>query len=116
MVSASKSDDSIPVPIAKAASPSQPRITLTATAEAHLRRQCNGVLVHISRDSFLQFPVSCFGFYPYLCEHCVLWVFRPYYKQFIASICLTIVVLSALADDTRLLLTGTLWETLQVLV
>src|ERR1700722_12612608 len=102
MDSSSKFDDSIPT--AQVESPSRLRIASTrvqmdgATAQASLRPQrkvrpcgqCHGALVHISRNSFLQFLVSWFGFYPYLCEHCVLRVFRSNYRQLMTSICLAL--------------------------
>jgi hypothetical protein len=111
MVSTSKADDTIPVPTAKAESPSRLRIASTrvprddAGPEAPLRRhrvvrpcgQCHGPLVHISRNSSWQFFVSCFGFYPYLCERCVLRVSRPNYRQLVTSACLTCLLLSGLA-------------------
>jgi hypothetical protein len=76
-----------------------------AATGAFLRRQrvvrpcgqCHGALAHISRNSFCQFLVSCFGFYPYLCEHCVLRVFRLNYKQLVTSVCLTFLLLSGIA-------------------
>jgi hypothetical protein len=109
MANTSNFDDSIPT--AQVESPSRLRIASTraqmdgATAQPPLRPQrkvrpcgqCHGALVHISRNSFLQFLVSWFGFYPYLCEHCVLRVFRSNYRQLMTSICLAFLVLSTLA-------------------
>jgi hypothetical protein len=111
MVSTSKFDDSIAVPTANSESPGRLRIASTrvskdGAASGTFRRrqrpirpcgQCHGALVHISRNSFWQFLVSCFGFYPYLCEHCAVRVFRSNYKQLVASVCLAFLLLSGLA-------------------
>jgi hypothetical protein len=58
---------------------------------------CNGKLVRVSRTTLPQFVVSCFGVYPYVCEHCGVRVFRANYKQLIAAICLAGVALVCFA-------------------
>jgi len=63
-------------------------------APEHRHRQvrpccnCKGRLIRISRTSLAQYMVSCFGVYPYVCEHCEVRVFRSNYKQLVAAICL----------------------------